>query len=115
LLRRESGYGGRTRAATAVVGRWTLGSGVLAPALNLADPHWLLARSGDLCRPDLHTDSPRNNANTVCRKTNYYFGQCIVLVLPLPKVGAIIWTRPVTCWVTFDGARSSTLAKPNHY
>src|SRR5688572_1164238 len=46
----------------AVVGRWPLGSRRLPrSALNLADPHWLLARSGDRCRPDLHTDSPRQH------------------------------------------------------
>jgi hypothetical protein len=46
----------------AVVGRWPLGSRRLpGRALNLADPHWLLARSGDPCRPDLHTDSPRQH------------------------------------------------------
>ena len=39
--------------------RWTLGSRRLKGcALNLADPHRLLARSGDPCRPELHTDSP---------------------------------------------------------
>ena len=46
----------------AVVGRWPLGSRRLpGRALNLADPLWLLARSGDPCRPDLHTDSPRQH------------------------------------------------------
>jgi hypothetical protein len=46
----------------AVVGRWPLGSRRLpGRALNLADPHWLLARSGVACRPDLHTDSPRQH------------------------------------------------------
>ena len=64
LLRRESGFRWPDTRCDAVVGRWTLGSGVLAHTLNLADPHWLLARSGDPCRPDLHTDSPRSNANT---------------------------------------------------
>ena len=50
----------------AVVVRWTLGSRPLfgrqcvataqcEPALNLADSPWLLARSGDLDRPDLRT------------------------------------------------------------
>jgi 2-keto-3-deoxy-L-rhamnonate aldolase RhmA len=28
---------------------------------GLAVPHWLLARSGDTCRPDLHTDSPHQH------------------------------------------------------
>ena len=56
LLRRESGLRWPDTRCDAVVGRWTLGSGVLAPALNLADPHWLLARSGDPCRPDLQGD-----------------------------------------------------------
>jgi hypothetical protein len=46
----------------AVVGRWPLGSRRLpGRALNLADSHWLLARSGYSCRPDLHTDSPRQH------------------------------------------------------
>jgi len=79
LLRRESGFRWPDTRCDAVVGRWTLGSGVLAHALNLADPHWLLARSGDPRRPDLHTDSPRSNANTARQESHQVLGQCIVL------------------------------------
>ena len=59
---RESGFRWPDRAATPSSGRWPLGSRRLpGSALNLAVPHWLLARSGDTCRPDLHTDSPHQH------------------------------------------------------
>jgi len=72
LLHRESGLRWPDTRCDAVVGRWTLGSGVLAPALNLADPHWLLARSGDLDRPDLRTGfAPTNTSELRCYGGHY--------------------------------------------
>jgi hypothetical protein len=62
----------------AIVGRRTLGSrpafarqcvatAQIEPALNLAAPHWLLARSGDLDRPDLRTGfAPTNTSELRC-------------------------------------------------
>ena len=44
---RESRFRWPDTRCDGVVGRWPLGSGALAHALNLADPHRLLARSGD--------------------------------------------------------------------
>src|SRR5262245_48316202 len=57
------GYGDRTalrcrrRPLDARVGH----AAARTRVLNLADAHWLLARSGDPCRSDLHTDSPRQH------------------------------------------------------
>jgi len=80
LLRRESGLRWPHRAASGVPGERTLLAGVLAPSSAAGrsgracsahpQPRWIptgFSRSGDPRRPDLHTDSPRSNANTTMR------------------------------------------------